>query len=81
MDILEGHYFSKMNRMLFVRRKKIEVISEWAGQTETQEVKEREKTDGDEGESGGLRRRLMMEKESRHSRLEKKVHRDGVLFT
>lgn len=61
--------------------KKIEVISEWAGQTETQEVKEREKTDGDEGESGGLRRRLMMEKESRHSRLEKKVHRDGVLFT
>lgn len=43
MDILEGHYFSKMNRMLFVRRKKIEVISEWAGQTETQEVKERER--------------------------------------
>lgn len=46
-----------------------------------QEVKEREETDGDEGESGGLRRRRMMEKESRHSRLEKKVHRGGVLFT
>lgn len=46
-----------------------------------QEVKEREETDGDEGESRGLRRRRMMEKESRHSRLEKKVHRGGVLFT